>query len=237
MIGLLLLFCGQSDPPPPMWGTSETVAAVGTIGLAAALLPLDEPIDRFATTHRDEVSRVWASGGKSFGSGYALPVPAGLYLFGRFDGAPRLERASRNALEAWALTQLVVQPLKYGVHRHRPSSSRSAYVFDGPGLSNDDADLSFSSGHSANAWGWLPAYAMEYSDHPWLVGAIYAAAISTSLSRVHDGQHWSSDVVVSAGVGWIANRVVRSWNLRRESSMALVPEMDGRVGIRLVWTP
>lgn len=237
MIALLLFFCGQSDSPPPLWTTTETVVSIGTVGLAAALLPLDEPIDHFATTHHGEVSRIWASGGKIFGSGYALPIPAGLFLVGKFDGAPRLERASRNAMEAWIVTQLVVQPLKYGVHRHRPSSSRSAYVFDGPSLSNDDADLSFSSGHSANAWGWLPAFAMEYSDRPWLAGAIYAAAVSTSLSRVHDGEHWSSDVVVSAGVGWVANRVVRAWNLRRESSIALIPELDERVGIRLVWAP
>jgi membrane-associated phospholipid phosphatase len=78
---------------------------------------------------------------------------------------------------------------------------------------------------------------MEYSDHPWVAAAIYAVAASTSLSRLHDNEHWASDVVVSAGIGWIANRVVRSWNLRRSSSVALVPELDDRVGIRLEWSP
>jgi membrane-associated phospholipid phosphatase len=237
LIGLLLLLCGQTDTLPPVWGTTETVAAVGSLALAGALLPLDESIAHFATTHHSEGSRTWAAGGKFFGSGYALPIPAGLFFVGKFGDSPRLERASQNALEAWVLTQLVVQPLKYGFHRHRPSTSRSAYVFDGPSLSNDDADLSFSSGHSASAWGWIPAYALEYSDHPWLAAALYAVALSTSLSRVHDNQHWSSDVAVSAGVGWITNRMVRSWNLRRDSKVALVPDLDDRVGIRLVWTP
>lgn len=237
MIGLLLLLCGQSDTLPPIWGTTETIAAVGTIGFAAALLPLDEPISRFASAHHDVESRNWAEGGKFFGSGYALPIPAGLFLIGKFDGSPRLERASQDAMEAWVVTQLVVQSTKYGFHRHRPSASTSSFVFDGPSFSNNDAYLSFPSGHSASAWGWIPAYAMEYSDHPWIAAALYAAAISTSLSRVHDNEHWTSDVVVSAGVGWIANRVVRAWNLRRESSVALVPELDDRVGIRLVWSP
>ena len=237
MIALLLLLCGQSDSLPPVWGTAETVVAVGTIGLAAALMPLDEPIAHFATSHHSEASRQWAAGGKFFGSGYALPIPAGLFLLGKFDGAPRLARASEDGMEAWAITQLIVQSSKYGFHRHRPSSSSSSFVFDGPSFSNNDAHLSFPSGHSASAWGWLPAYAMEYSDHPWLAAAIYAVALSTSLSRVHDNQHWSSDVAVSAGVGLVANRVVRAWNLRRESSVTLVPDLDDRVGIRLVWTP
>jgi len=237
VIGLLLLLCGQSDSVPPVWGTTETVAAVGTVAFAAALMPFDESISRFAVSHHSEASRDWAAGAKFFGSGYALPIPVGLFLIGKFDGAPRLERASQNAMEAWVVTQLVVQSTKYGFHRHRPSISRSSFVFDGPSISNNDANLSFPSGHSASAWGLLPAYAMEYSDHTWLAASLYAVALSTSLSRLHDNEHWTSDVVVSAGVGWIANRVVRSWNLRRESSIALIPEFDDRVGIRLVWNP
>ena len=237
MIALLLLLCGQTDSLPQVWGATETVAAVGTIALAGALLPMDESIARFATTHHDVESRNWAQGGKFCGSGYALPIPAGLFLIGKFADAPRLERASQDAMEAWIVTQLIVQSSKYGFHRHRPSASSSAYVFDGPSFSNNDAHLSFPSGHSASAWGILPAYALEYSDHPWIAAALYAVALSTSLSRVHDNQHWSSDVAVSAGVGWIANRVVRSWNLRRESSVAIVPDLDDRVGIRLVWSP
>lgn len=67
---------------------------------------------------------------------------------------------------------------------------------------------------------------MEYSDHPVLVAALYATAASTSLSRVHDGMHWTSDVFFSAGLGYLSNRMVRAWNFKHSGRTALVPVLS-----------
>jgi hypothetical protein len=237
---LLLSLAGQSDTalpsssePVPLWTATETCVAAGTVVAAGSLLLVDRPVDRWATEHHTFASRNGAAGAKLFGDGYTVPIAGALWWAGADGRAPRLARASRDGLESWILTEAIVQVGKYGVHRHRPSESSSPYVVDGPSISSEH--VSFPSGHSASAWGLLPAYALEYSDHPWLAGAIYLVAASTSLSRVHDGMHWSSDVAFSAGLGWIVNRVVRSWNLRREGGPALQPVVGEHQGLQMVW--
>jgi len=234
ILSLLAALCaGSVDTSGPLWTTSETCVAAGSVVAAALLLPADESIHEWFADHRTEASRTWASVSKKAGDGYLLAPAAVLWLAGADGRAPRLARASRNGLESWCVTELLIQVGKYGLHRKRPSESGSAFQFGGPGITS--GDLSFPSGHSGSVWGLLPAYALEYSDHPWLAASCYAVASSTSLSRVHDGQHWASDVAFSAGLGLVVNMLVRDWNQRRDSRLSLVADLDHGTGIRLVW--
>jgi membrane-associated phospholipid phosphatase len=222
------------DSANSLWTPTETGIAVGTAAAVAMLLPLDEPIDDWFESHRTDASRTWAAASKPLGSGYLMvPLAGGLWLAGADGRAPRLARASRDGLESWCVTQLIIQVGKYGVHRRRPSESGSSFRFDGPGFSN--RGQSFPSGHAGTAWGILPAYALEYSDHPWVAVLVCTAAVSTSLSRLHDGEHWASDVATSAGIGLIANLLVRDWNQRRDSRLSVVADLGDGAGIRLVW--
>jgi membrane-associated phospholipid phosphatase len=231
---LALLCAGSLDSADSLWTQTETGIAVGTAAAVAMLLPLDQPIDDWFASHRTDASRSWACGSKQLGNGYLMvPLAGGLWLAGADGRAPRLERASREALEAWSLTELVVSVGKYGVHRKRPSESSSSFGFGGPGVGA--GALSFPSGHAGTVWGMLPAYALEYSDHPWVALLVYGAAVSTSLSRLHDGEHWASDVTASAGIGLIANLLVRDWNQRRDSRLTVVADLGDGAGIRLVW--
>lgn len=195
-----------------------------------ALSFLDEPVRDVALGHRSATTRAVSKGAKILGDGrLVLPVSALLWGLGATRDAPRLARASVNALEAWSLAQLVTQTGKYTLGRARPQREEGRLAFTGFAL-RDDAYRSFPSGHSSTAWGILPAYAMEYDDLPWVAGGLYALAAATSLSRVHDDQHWLSDVVFSAGVGWLSNRAVRAWNASdRSTTVSLVPTPEGLV--------
>lgn len=231
---LSLWFSANSDSArPAVWTVTETGIAAGTLAATGLLFTADRDIKEWSVAHQSTPSRVVAAGAKSVGDGYwTLPLSGTLLWAGnRFD-QPRLARASRNGLESWVMTELIVQGFKYSLQRHRPRYSSSPFEFDGPGYSKEN--VSFPSGHSASAWGLLPAYALEYSDHPWVAGGLYAVALSTSWSRVHDDWHWSSDVVFSAGLGLVCNRVVRQWNQRRDSSWTLAPSFGGGPGLAWV---
>jgi membrane-associated phospholipid phosphatase len=197
-------------------------------------MPFDEDFQSWASKHHSAPSRGWAATSKAIGDGYfTLPAAGLLWAVGEWNEQPRLARASRNGLEAWCLTEFFVQSTKYGFHRWRPSESTSSQNWDGPGIGSKH--LSFPSGHSASAWGLLPAYAMEYSDSWWVPTLAYALSASTSLSRIHDGEHWMSDVFLSAGVGVLTNRVVRRWNARQANAVAVVPLWgNGRRGVAFV---
>lgn len=184
---------------------------MATVALSFA----DDPVRSFAHDHRSPTTRAVSAGAKVLGEGRVLvPVSGLLWGLGAGGRAPRLARASVNALESWSLAQVVTQTGKYSLGRARPHREEGALSFTGFALT-DDAYRSFPSGHSSTAWGILPAYAMEYADRPWVSGGLYALAGATSLSRVHDDQHWLSDVVFSAGVGWLSNRAVRAWNAKQ----------------------
>ncbi len=231
----LLLASGGEAPDSSLWTPTESVVAAGVVAGALAIMPLDEDVRDYAEGRRSTATRGLAAAVKPMGDGYVtVPVAAGLWWLGADGRYPRLARASRNGLQAWLLTGLAVQVAKYSLDRERPSpadgSSRRWH-----GFTLSDHDLSMPSGHSASAWGLLTAYAMEYSDHPWLSASLYAVAASTSLSRVHDQEHWMSDVVVGAGIGYLSNRLVRNWNARGDARMVLVPTWsDGRSGVTVV---
>lgn len=224
---------GGVDSSRGIWTVTETGIAAGTLATTGLLFTFDRDIKDWSQANKNATTGHVAAFGKSIGDGYwTLPLSGGLWWAGSGGRAPRLARASRNGLEAWAMTELLVQAGKFSLQRHRPLYSNSPFVFDGFGTR--DYYGSFPSGHSASAWGLLPAYALEYSDHPWLAGGLYAMALSTSLSRVHDNWHWSSDVAFSAGLGLVCNRVVRSWNQRRDSSWTMVPSWNGAPGLMMV---
>lgn len=208
--------------PTSIWTSRETFLAAGAIAGTLGLMPFDEAIADGASGHRGPVSRGWAAGAKVFGDGYAMvPATGLLWGIGAWTDAPRLARASVNGLQAWGWTQLAVQSLKHGLRRARPSESTSSQEWHGPGLGS--RHLSFPSGHSSTAWAILPAFALEYRDIWWVPVLTYATATSTSLSRIHDGEHWASDVVFAAGVGLLANRVVRRWRATKSVDVSIVP--------------
>lgn len=217
----------SSDPP---WSTTEWLVLGSLPMTAVALSFADASVRDFAQDHRSPATRAVSAGAKVLGDGrLVVPLSGLLWGVGAYREDSRLSRASVNALEAWSLTQLVTQTGKYTLGRARPHREQGELAFTGFALSDDDF-RSFPSGHSSTAWGILPAYAMEYHDLPWLSGGLYALAAATGLSRVHDDEHWLSDVVFSAGVGWLSNRAVRSWNGRdRDTKVWLVPTGDGFV--------
>lgn len=196
--------------------------------VALAVGTFDDDVRTFAREHRDGATQPVATAFKTVGDGRVTVPVVGLLWWGGAARAPRLARASRNALEAWSLTQVVVQVGKYTAGRARPRREEGPLSFSGVEIV-DDSRHSFPSGHAGTAWGVLPAYALEYADHPWLAAGLWGGAVLAGASRVHDDQHWLSDVVFSAGTGYLSNRAVRAWNASADRGVHLVawPGPDG----------
>jgi len=220
-------------PSKEPWSTTDWIV-LGSLPVATALLTFaDEPLRDFAQENRNDATANLAVVPKAIGDiRYTGPVVGLLWWAGSQGRAPRLAQASVNALEAWTLTQAVTQAAKYTVGRSRPFRNEGNLEFSGVVIM-DDSRHSFPSGHTATAWGLIPAYAMEYSDHPWISGALWAVAVTVPASRIHDDMHWLSDCAFSAGVGWLSNRAVRAWEMshgEKSGTTALIlPTGDGFV--------
>ena len=83
------------------------------------------------------------------------------------------------------------QPLKFATHRMRPDGSNHQ---------------SFPSGHAAVTFATATVIERHLGWRKSLLG--YAIASYVAASRLHDNQHYLSDVVFGAAVGSIAGRTV-----------------------------
>lgn len=212
---------------------------VGALPLATVMATaVDEPIRSVFDGSPSWVGDRTSDLVRQLGDGrYTLPVAGLLWWAGSGGRFERLATASRNAFQSWILVQGVVQTGKYTLGRSRPFREDGPLHFEGIVLT-DDSRHSFPSGHTATAWGLLPAYAMEFSDHPWLSVSLYGLAAGVGLSRIRDDQHWTSDVWFSAATGWLCNRLVRSLHAHSGPSARIrwdvLPQVGDRGGVVVV---
>ena len=114
----------------------------------------------------------------------------GLNLVGDYGKNRFVDRTALLALSGGILT--VVDGLKFVTHRARP-------------YSNDK--LSFPSGHTGAAFLAAEYLAQEYGEKSPIYGVIgYTFAVSTSVMRLYNREHWFSDVVAGAGFGILSTK-------------------------------
>lgn len=87
----------------------------------------------------------------------------------------------------------IINILKYSTQVTRPDGS---------------ADNSFASGHSAAAFTFAEVLHQEFKDKPWVYISGYAAATSVAGMRLLNNKHWFSDVLVGAGIGMAATKLI-----------------------------
>jgi membrane-associated phospholipid phosphatase len=171
------------------WTQTAVLGAAVVLGAAA----LDKPAFRFADKHRDSS---WMKQGVRFGN--ALPIGAvGLSaLFAFDDSRPKLSDAGIAALEASGLALLASEGGKYLFGRERPTGGEGPGQFK-PG-SSQDRFHSFPSRHVTVMWATVTPYAEEF-DMPWL----YGVAALTNAARIGSREHWLSDTVGGAAIGYV----------------------------------
>jgi membrane-associated phospholipid phosphatase len=182
-----------------------TQAALLGGGLVLASSTLDKRAHTFSEKRRNAG---WMRQGVRLGN--ALPLGAvGLSaLFAFDDSRPALSDAGIAALEASGLALLATEGAKRVVGRPRPGTGLGHKEFDSG--SSQDRFHSFPSRHVTVMWAAVTPYAEEF-DAPWL----YGVAALTNAARVGSREHWLSDTVGGALLGYALGRV--TWEARRES--------------------
>ncbi|HEY4678244.1 MAG TPA: capsule assembly Wzi family protein, partial [Candidatus Angelobacter sp.] len=169
-------------------------------GVTAGLIASDEHSMARARSNPDAITL-----GKNVSDGTLIgmaSVPAFMYVWGGLHGYARAHETGLLSGEALMNSFVVDEALKVAFARERPTAT------DGQGrFFQTVSNASFPSTHSTLAWTIASVLAHEYPG--WLSQTLaYSGATAISVSRVAGRQHFPSDVVAGAAIGWLIGRQV-----------------------------
>ena len=195
------------------WTVFGGVAAVTTL----ALVYDDEIYDFVDGTFGNEKWNTASKCTDVFGEEYfILPTVALTYAVGAIGDHCRLKNMSLAALQSFVYAEVASAGLKVLTCRLRPSevnsqqSTVNSQTWLGPFKSFKST--SFPSGHAMRSFALATTIAGFYPDKKWVGIVSYSLATMTSLGRVVSKEHWASDVIVGAALGYFIGRGVVKFN-------------------------
>ena len=166
----------------------------------------------------------------------AGPALALVYGAGRLSGHPHLSQAAVRIGLCVAAAGTCTSALKQCFGRARPEQSPD----EAWNLRPFSGHESFPSGHAALAFATASAITVEASAK-WVPWVAFPLAALVGWSRVHDDEHWTSDVVAGAALGaWTARKtemVLRDRETHRSRVSVFVCPSDRETlaGIHAGW--
>jgi membrane-associated phospholipid phosphatase len=159
-------------------------------GLALAVHPADKHVNQ-TLVNSDFAHNVFKAGEVLGELPTLLSSAVAVYAVGRAKDKPKVSHVGMDLIQSLAVSEALVQTLKYTTRRERP---------DGSGKN------SFPSGHAADTF----AFATALERHLGWKYAVPAYIFSSyvAISRLPANRHWLSDAVFGSSVGIIAGRTV-----------------------------
>jgi hypothetical protein len=182
---------------------------LGIGAVTAALIATDRHTSTLLENSKGQVA--WGNHLSTIGAAYTLiPIVAGFYTFGVFDENPKARETAVLGGEALLDSLIVVSILKPIAGRNRPNAKDDQGSFF-------DGGSSFPSGHAIETWSLASVISYEYG-HTKLVPIIACALAGVvTVSRFGAQQHYASDLVAGAGMGWFIGRYV--WKTHQDHAI------------------
>lgn len=216
---------------PFHWKTRDALIFGGALALTGLLYARDGDIGRWVLDHRTLTS----NGTTRFLSHLAEP-PAVLglittmYATGEIFGKRGLRRTALLSLEAYVLHSATSSFIKFVAGRLRYEAGEGPHSFHP--FSTVFSKTSFPSGHSGSIFSVAAVIAGEADS--WPVGALaYGVAGVAAISRLHDMEHWASDILVGSVLGFFIGKMVRHLNPPRGADSPGVAVGLGPAGFSL----
>jgi membrane-associated phospholipid phosphatase len=179
-----------------------------TAGAAIILFSNDKEIQEFVQENKTSVTEDISHLVEPFGSEIGFMIPVAGVAIGLLMKDKKIQKTFliglAGNLAAGSLTHL----LKRTFHRRRPKNTDDPYVFGGANLLSGN-DLSMPSGHTTQAFALATFFAETYGNKSKAIPVLaYSVAALSGISRIHDNQHWASDVLVGAVIGHLVMKSV-----------------------------
>ena len=146
---------------------------------------------------------------------FIVPSIALTYGIGAIAKDTRLKNMSLATLQSFIFAEVASAGIKVLTCRERPDANSqqqtaNSKIWLGPFATFEST--SFVSGHSTRAFALATTVAGFYPEKKWVGIVSYSLATATSLGRVISKEHWTSDVIVGAALGYFIGRGVVKFN-------------------------
>jgi len=107
---------------------------------------------------------------------------------------------------ALLINSAITEQVKITFQRHRPNTGDPYNTFDwshGSGFNR-----SFASAHTSNAFTTATIFATMYKNNRWVPYVAYGLASMVGISRIYHNEHWASDVMAGAAIGFLSAKAM-----------------------------
>lgn len=214
-------------------GAAALVLTCATAGLIAAWdNDIDGEIQRYSGGFPYSAVRKLAELGHWYGQRDShVPVffagLSGVMLAGGIArGDKKLITTTALMTESLAFTMLATGTVKLTVSRDRPYVGNGPRAWEYLQFSRHRAKRSMPSGHASSMFAVMTVVAKQYPSW-WVRFPAYTLAVGAGLNRIDTRQHWASDVLVGAALGYFVSSAVLRRHSGKHRSLGLAPAPGG----------
>ncbi|UCC38471.1 MAG: phosphatase PAP2 family protein [Candidatus Aminicenantes bacterium] len=195
---------------PRNWDKGDILSLSAILGGGILLYATDSDIHDWFEGNRDSRSEDFSKVVSFLGHGACLAgLITALYASGEISDDKSLRKTALLSLESWVTSGVIVLGLKTIVGRARPKTGESSHAFHPFSLRS--GFHSFPSGHASSAFAVATTIA-DQSEKTYIDVLSYSLATLVAISRVHDNQHWPSDVFIGSVIGYVVAKKICSLN-------------------------
>lgn len=220
---------------PLTWKKKEWLAVGGVLAFTAAASLLDEPIYDYYKVNRDQnpfLSKVADVGDFMGQPEHNYPFMLTMWGLGAITNNEWMRDTGILLFASITTSGLVQTALKDLIGRARPAAGKGPYAFKPLG---GPEYHSFPSGHTMLALASAYVLANQINYKP-LKFAVFAIPIITGFSRVHDGAHFLSDILLGSAIGIaFAETVLRIYPQIKAEQKSKITFMPMSNGMRLTY--
>lgn len=200
---------------PVHWKKKDLFTFSAVLGAGCLLYAVDEDLQHWVQDNKSSTSSDFFEFITHFGDGRTLlGLIAVMYTTGELFHDKNLRKTALLGLESWMTAGIINMSLKAIIGRARPSTSDSSCSFRP--FSTKSSYFSLPSGHSVSAFAVATVIA-DRSKSALIDILSYSLATMVALSRVHNNNHWASDVFIGSSLGYFVAKKILLLNHDRNS--------------------
>lgn len=191
---------------PSNFNRKDWITLGSVTALTSAAFILDQENREFWQRHRTKTLDDIAEVGRIYGEiSYAAILSGSLYLGGKIFKSKDVSVTGRMLIEGLLYAGLTTTIIKFTTGRSRPYMNEGDFNFIFFQTTNDYT--SFPSGHSTVAF-TLSSILSERINNTYASIGLYTLAVLTLWQRMYSDNHWLSDVILGASIGYFIGKAV-----------------------------